>query len=713
MDKKHARMLVITVVTAIMVMFFGPLDVFTHGYFPEEVDVSQIADADRLGFLPVTDRDCVISFTPKKRHFAGVELYLVQHIPENGGILYVNIQDSSGRQVDTMDLALEKVKDSVWYKVYTNAGLNIGETYTLTFDVSEGAGVPSLMLVNEDYLPDECEAGNLLVSFAYRESTFSFPERVMICMALPALWCLAVRYDCRRCEWKQYLKVAGCFLLLTVGLTWNYMYNSMDVQNSGFAEFQADSETLATGVIYAERDGIYFSGASEKGYGLGRYCDLKGALNHYHLGYMTDDHWLEGYSRTVPQLIVNANDITRRIAVGGNYIRFENGEAYQITETADDGSNIVITLDTDQALRRAKHGSLDDAVFLDPGRQPIAKSLIYAYRSQYGLQGKVFRHMARYMNEDEALVNLNLICALAAAAVFVLIVFLIAVKYNPLLAGCFYLTFLLSPWIVNFARNLYWVEFTWFIPMAVGLVCVLKADAKKWRAGCYAAAYLAIMGKCLCGYEYISVIMMGLISFLLIDFLCAAVKKERERSRLLFRTIVLTGLAALAGFLTAICIHATLKGEGNIAEGIRIIIENDVLRRTNGADLNDFDSGLWPSINASVWEVYSKYFHFHTEVVTGIAGNLFPLLCIAPLWIFVYEHRKGQLDVQSVFLYVCFFATSVSWFCLGKSHSYVHTHMNYVLWYFGFVQSCFYIIVSRIGKYFFKNNISGISGISG
>lgn len=695
MDRKHIRMLIITAAAVWLFFLFGPLDAFTHGYFPDEVDTGQIADEDWLGSLPVTDAGCVISFTPKKRHFAGVELYLVGLAPENGGSLYLAVRDSSGRQMNTAAVPLKKVKDSAWYKVYMDPGLKMGETYTLTFDVSEGAGVPSLLLVNEDYLPDECETGNLLVSFAYRQSTFSFQERVMICIALLACWCLAVCYAADPGKWKRYLKTAGCFLLLTVGLAWNYMYNSMDVQNSGFAGFQADSETLASGVIYAERDGFSFSDESWKGYGLGRYCNLKGVLNSYGADYITDDNWLAGYSRTAPQIIVNANDITRRIASVGNYIRFGNGEEYQISEAADDGSHIAITLHTDKMLCPARNGSLDDTLFLDAGHQPMEKSMIGAYRSQYGLQGKVFRHMARHMEEEETLANLHLICALAAAAVFVLIVALLSVKYDYLFAGCFYLTFLLSPWIVNFARNLYWVEFTWFIPMAVGLICALKADARTWRIGCYAASYIAITGRCLCGYEYISVIMMGLVSFLVIDLLCAAAKKDRERSRLLFRTAAFIGIAALAGFLTAICIHATLRGDGNIAEGIRSIIENDVLRRTSGADLNVFDSGLWPSINASVWEVYSRYFHFSTEVVTGIAGNLFPLLCITPLVIFVYEYRKGQIDVQAVWMYLCFFAASVSWFCLGKSHSYVHTHMNYVLWYFGFVQVCFYMIASR------------------
>ena len=42
------------------------------------------------------------------------------------------------------------------------------------------------------------------------------------------------------------------------------------------------------------------------------------------------------------------------------------------------------------------------------------------------------------------------------------------------------------------------------------------------------------------------------------------------------------------------------------------------------------------------------------------------------------------------------FLTSVSWFVLAKSHSYVHTHINFVLWYMGYVQVCLYVIVDWI-----------------
>ena len=112
--------------------------------------------------------------------------------------------------------------------------------------------------------------------------------------------------------------------------------------------------------------------------------------------------------------------------------------------------------------------------------------------------------------------------------------------------------------------------------------------------------------------------------------------------------------------------------------------------------MNAFDPVYWPSMNASVWEVYSTYFHFSTEIITGVTGNLFPLLCIIPILIFVYEFIKGKKDYQDIFMYSFFFFASISWLCLAKSHSYIHTHMNYVMWYFGFVQVCFYVIVSRI-----------------
>lgn len=328
--------------------------------------------------------------------------------------------------------------------------------------------------------------------------------------------------------------------------------------------------------------------------------------------------------------------------------------------------------------------------------------MLEAYKSQYGLQGKVLRHIARHLDNDTEIATLNLFCSLATAVVLSVIVLLLAVKYNPVMACVFFLTFWLSPWIVNFARNLYWVEFTWFIPMACGLFCAWKINNRRCRIFSYTTAFVAVVIKCLCGYEYISTIMLGLISFLLVDFIVAVLAKEKDKSRLLFKTIFMISMIAVLGFITAVCIHAPLRGNGNILEGIKNIFNQDVLRRTTGADMNDFGENYWPSFNASVWDVYRGYFRFSTEIITGISGNLFPLLCCIPIGVFVYDYYRKKQDVVLVSMYIVFYLTSISWFCLAKAHSQIHTSMNYVMWYFGFVQICFYIIVNKIIEIFFK-----------
>ena len=70
---------------------------------------------------------------------------------------------------------------------------------------------------------------------------------------------------------------------------------------------------------------------------------------------------------------------------------------------------------------------------------------------------------------------------------------------------------------------------------------------------------------------------------------------------------------------------------------------------------------------------------YKTALLLGVAGLLI---------------RRRKID--DIVLYFVFLFSTLSWHILAKAHSYVHTHMNYVLWYFGFVQICIYIIVSAI-----------------
>ena len=101
---------------------------------------------------------------------------------------------------------------------------------------------------------------------------------------------------------------------------------------------------------------------------------------------------------------------------------------------------------------------------------------------------------------------------------------------------------------------------------------------------------------------------------------------------------------------------------------------------------------------ASAWQVLGKYFKFETQIIAGVPGNLFPMLCGAPIAIFAAKSGTEEKDRyrQLMALYIVNFLASVSWLVLAKGHSEVHTHMNFVMWYFGFVQTCFYILITAV-----------------
>lgn len=309
------------------------------------------------------------------------------------------------------------------------------------------------------------------------------------------------------------------------------------------------------------------------------------------------------------------------------------------------------------------------------------------YKSQFGLQGKIFQIFYKIPVK----VIKAVLCFLLAA-VFMSIVILIKKKYSLLLAFCFYITFLLSPWIVNFARNLYWVEFTWFVPMLLGLICSIYPENKRISMICYVGAFVSLFIKCLCGYEYITVIMLAMISFLLVDFFVSCANKDKNKMRILFKHILILGICAVLGFLAALLIHARIRGDRNIIDGLKSIYKNDVLRRTLGGNPANFPrKDLQDSINASIFSVLKRYFTFSAfgnidQIISGIPWRCFLPMSILPILIFSYKRK-----LEDVLLYIVFFITCVSWFVLGKSHSYIHVTMNYVLWYFGFIQVCFYI----------------------
>jgi|GEM_PF-668925 len=700
---------------ALLIVIWGytvPADKCVHGYFCDEV---KLTEYDTLA----CSKDKIIfqSFIPKENHLKAVEIYL-NNIPKNtSGYIEIAIKNYEGKTIFNEHAKIAEISSSKYYKVYCNLKVNSNKQYTLELSSKDCNNVPSALVVSRfNDAPENINcsyggnkiSGGLYVSYAYSESTFTKYEKWFISIFILCLIAVILSNICF--NKKEKIKKIFYLIVSVIGLmsllAWTFMYNSFDNNNTNFNEFDIGSETLVTSAIVAEHNNVNLSQ-----YGIGRYYNTLGSfLNYSNLFnednfYLSNDIYEKGYAKEKIGIAIANNVYTQEAFIVGNFILFENGNKEKITSITSDSNFLYITLDSSYILSESLNGSLYNVSVLasNGSAYPVGKFL--GYQSLFGLQGKIFRHMAKHMEYEHCILNLNFLCCIALAIVLMLIVIEINKKYNILMAGIFYITFWLSPWIINFAKNLYWVEFTWFLPMLIGLIYANHMQNKKIRIGCYVVSFICILGKSLCGYEYMTTIMLGLIAFLLVDLIMAIIRKNKTKAIKLFKGIFILGCSALSGLFAAILIHARLRGEGNIVEGLIKIFKEDVLRRTIGGNLDSFDEIYRDSLNASIYEVLCKYFHFSKEVISGIDGSLFPILAIIPIFLFLWNAYKKNLNYETVILYFILFITSISWYVLGKSHSYIHTHLNYVLWYFGYIQICIYIITTQILNFFNKGLI--------
>lgn len=695
-DHKKRFFFVISIALLALVILIGPLDCFTHGYYCDEIDMD--GAAHDLGVpASLSESGVKVRFTPVKRHFAGFEIYMVGQAAYDTGVLHYSIEDLTGSVIADSSIPLSDIKNNLWYKVYEKSSCKLGREYFLYMRVEGSEESPALATIDSEYLGGEVLEGNVAISFAYREPTFSFSEKIIITLFLLVAWIFfAKKLTIEQRKEKDRARHVAVFLFMSTILAWNFMYNTFNDANESFSRFQKDSESLVIDSILADEDGLETGRFGGMRYGLSFYETSAGRNWEADTQYLSDSNWNEGYSKTAPDILLASCTYTRSVLSESSSVKFVSGDVFSIIKYEDDGTYMRVHLDARGALNPERYGKLDEMHFIGQDGEIMSDGRVTPYVSQFGLQGKIFLFASKLLGGRESIPFLWLIAAFATSAVLTILVMLFYKKCGIMFAFVSYAVFLLSPWVVNFARNLYWVEFTWFIPMIIGTYCSMQMQSRRRRIMCYTAACVSVTVKCLCGYEYISSIMLGLIAFPLVDYIMALTGRDKGTAKQLFQMNFALGISAVSGFFIAICLHATLRGDGDIASGIIKIIQEDVIRRTSGGNLNDFDAGYWITINASRWETLCKYFHFDTEIISGIAGSLFPLLCCIPLVIFFFDAKMGRLDKRLVIMYFVFFCIPISWFILAKAHSYNHTHMNYVLWYMGFVQICFYVIARWI-----------------
>lgn len=308
------------------------------------------------------------------------------------------------------------------------------------------------------------------------------------------------------------------------------------------------------------------------------------------------------------------------------------------------------------------------------------------YTSQYGLQGEVFSTFILKLNFSlDALYNLT-------SALFALFLIVLYSQYSNIFADikffpifCFVIS-AVSPWTASIARNLYWVPFTWILPSIIALA-LWKVGSVYGRSILFVLLSLSVTIKSLCGYEFLSFIF--LLSIIPFCYLFILKKEERKK---IAKFIFLVLLFEFIGFCFAIVIHAGSRAD-TVWDGLQSIWELDVRRRTFG-EANEFGLQYKASLEASIFDVIVKYI--------GSLPYLL-LISISCILMVVTYIKSKSLYVRNIgVLSLLFILPPLSWYILAKAHSYIHTHINFVLLDFGFIP-CLLLSVFTCVHFFWKS----------
>lgn len=292
------------------------------------------------------------------------------------------------------------------------------------------------------------------------------------------------------------------------------------------------------------------------------------------------------------------------------------------------------------------------------------------YTSQYGLQGRLFSALYRALHTTSRQL-LEAFNSVLSGLLFALLVDWVRRQYGQREATILAISIVASPWLIAISRNLYWVSWTWFLPMMANGALLLRENTAQPRWPLvYAATAITIWIKALCGYEYITTITIMACIPLVLYYI-----EESKPFLQSLRRLVITGAAAVFGFGVALLMHASARAP-NLLDGLRLI-KQDAVRRTAGLAGDT-------SVLLSRMDVLKRYiFDWEKPSTAFINIPMWVILLFATVSVvaLTLNRKRDRRGYALGMAYIFSLLGPLSWFVLAKQHSANHTHLNYVLWY--------------------------------
>lgn len=321
------------------------------------------------------------------------------------------------------------------------------------------------------------------------------------------------------------------------------------------------------------------------------------------------------------------------------------------------------------------------------------------YNSQPGLQGVVYTLILKLipLKGWSAVFFLQCLVSLFSAWVFGCWLQWVCRTHGK---GAFWINLMFiiaGSYIVLFARNLYWVLGVMYLPLLACLWWCERA-VKHHKGGTLKRLFLVIGCAALLkglfgGFEYVSATcLMGLL-----PLFYYGIRYEWSGNIFIKRIMTAAGAIGIANLFTALVLIIQLIPEkGSFRDAASYLWYSFGKRSYGGITGYTFDPEAEESLKSSVSEVLGYYFKMPVLDLSHLTSveALKPVL-VLPLYYFVilfavvtlyflyryFRKKERSRDfLASIITLWLSVLPSLSWLVLFKGHSYVHTHMNGILW---------------------------------
>lgn len=320
------------------------------------------------------------------------------------------------------------------------------------------------------------------------------------------------------------------------------------------------------------------------------------------------------------------------------------------------------------------------------------------YNSQPGMQGVIFGLLLMFipLHGWAAILFLQFCVSLFTAIVFTCWIDWLYREWGETVAWSNALFIISSSFIVLFARNLYWVLGAFYIPFIVSLRWLDSEANSSTRSlfNLFRVLFIASFVKgLLTGFEYISTTcLMALIPFVYYGI------RDQWNGKQFWKRIGVASAGIGAGVVSTamLLIGQLIPEKGSLKEATSYLWYTFGKRSYAEVSNYTFDEMTDASIHSSLGEVLKSYFQmpvwdmgylFSSNWMKGLFSwsvldfiLLFAFVTIAYGCYALFYHR---VSLKSKAMFITFWISIIpplSWLILFKGHSFVHTHMNAIVW---------------------------------